>query len=120
MLRRFPVFPVFGNGDFPSQLKYAEDLAAQAVAAGAETGNSVADAAGPEMFSFEELLHFMAMSVGARFRLVQTPLSLGFAITRLVGLLPRDLVLAPDDVDGLTAGLMTSYFPPTGTTKLGE
>ena len=29
-LRRFPVFPVCGNGDYPVQPVYAEDLAAQA------------------------------------------------------------------------------------------
>ena len=34
-LRRFPVFPVYGNGDYPVQPVYVEDLAAQAVEASA-------------------------------------------------------------------------------------
>ena len=51
-LRRFPVFPVFGEGDYQVQPIYAEDLAAQAVAAGSRRGNSVGNAAGPETFSF--------------------------------------------------------------------
>ena len=55
-LRRFPVFPVFGDGGYRVQPIYAEDLAAQAVAAGCQVENSVADAAGPETFTFEELL----------------------------------------------------------------
>ena len=33
-LRRFPVFPVYGSGDYPVQPIYVEDLAAQAVEAG--------------------------------------------------------------------------------------
>ena len=33
-LRRFPVFPVYGNGDYPVQLVYAEDLVAQAAVLG--------------------------------------------------------------------------------------
>ena len=37
-LRRFPVFPVFGRGDYQVQPIYAEDLAAQAVAAGFAEG----------------------------------------------------------------------------------
>ena len=37
-LRRFPVFPVFGNGDYQVQPIYAEDLAAQAVDAGSRRG----------------------------------------------------------------------------------
>ena len=59
-LRRFPVFPVFGRGDYPVQPIYAEDLAAQALAAGFRNDSFVADAAGPDTFTFEELLRVMA------------------------------------------------------------
>ena len=45
-LRRFPVFPVYGSGDYPVQPVYVEDLAAQAVEAGSLSESSVADAAG--------------------------------------------------------------------------
>ena len=43
--------------------------------------------------------------LSARADLVHTPSSLGFDATRLVGLLPRDVVLNHDEVDGLMAGL---------------
>ena len=86
-LRRFPVFPVFGNGEYPVQPVYAEDLAAQAVAAGSDRDSFVADVAGPETFTFEELLRLLASGVNAHVRLVHTPPSLGLALTRLVGLL---------------------------------
>ena len=33
-LRRFTVFPVYGNGDYPVQPVYAEDLVAQAAVLG--------------------------------------------------------------------------------------
>ena len=46
-LRRFAVFPVHGNGDYPVQPVYVEDLASQAVEAGSQSQSSVADAAGP-------------------------------------------------------------------------
>ena len=51
-LRRFPVFPVYGSGDYPVQPIYVEDLAAQAVEAGSQSESSIADAAGPDTFSF--------------------------------------------------------------------
>ena len=76
-LRRLPVFPVFGKGDYPVRPIYAEDLAAQAVDGGSESENIIADAAGPETFTFEELLRLLASSVGARVRLVHTPPSPG-------------------------------------------
>ena len=97
-LRRFPVFPVFGDGDYPVQPIYAEDLAAQAVKAGSRGGSFVTDAAGPETFTFEELLRLLASAVNARVRLVHAPTSLGFALTRLVGLLLRDVVFTWDEV----------------------
>ena len=80
-LRRFPVFPVFGRGDYPVQPIYAEDLAAQEMYAGSHKDSFVA-AAGPETFTFEELLGLLASAVGSRVPLVHTPLSLGFGLTR--------------------------------------
>ena len=85
-LRRFPVFPVFGRRDYQVQPIYAEDLASQAVDVGSGRDSFVADAAGPETFTFEELLRLLASSVDTRVRLVHTQPSLGFALTRLVGL----------------------------------
>ena len=89
-LRRFPVFPMYGNGDYPVQPIYAEDVAEQAVAAATVSENFVADAAGPDTFSFEELI------------------------------VVRDIVLTRDEVDGLMAGLLTSKASPTGTTRFND
>ena len=119
-LRRFPVFSVYGNGDYPVQPVYAEDLAAQAVQAGSQSENSVADAAGPDTFSFEVLLRLLASAMGVRAWLVHTPPSAGLALTRLVGLLMRDVALTRDEVVGLMAGLLTSEAAPTGTTRLSD
>ena len=46
--------------------------------------------------------------------------SVGFALTRLVGLLLRDVVLTRDEVDGLMAGFLTSDESSTGTTRLDD
>ena len=117
-LRRFPVFPVFGGGDYKVRPIYAEDLAGQAVAAGSQNENTVADAAWPDTVTFDELLRLLTSAVNTRVWLVHTPPSLGFALTRLVGLLLRDVALTRDEVDGLMAGLLTSAEPPAGTTRL--
>ena len=39
---------------------YMEDVAAQAVETGSQSGSSVAAAAGPDTFSFEDLLRLLA------------------------------------------------------------
>ena len=120
VLRRFPVFPVYGNGEYAVQPVYAEDLAAQAVEAGSQRGNSVAVAAGPDTFSFDALVRLLASAMGVRVRSVHTPPSVALALTRMVGLRLRDVVLTRDEVTGLMAGLLTSEATPTGTTRLSD
>ncbi len=119
-LRRFPFFPVYGSGDYPVQPIYAADLATQAVEAGSGSENFVADAAGPDTFSFEEMLRMLAFATGVRTRLIHTPPSVGLALTGLVGLVMRDVVLNREEVAGLMAGLLTSGAAPTGTKRLSD
>ena len=119
-LRRFPVFPVYGSGDYPVQPIYVEDLAAQAVEAGSLSESSVADAAGPDTLSFEALLRQLASSMDVRRWFPHTPPRVGLALTGLVGLLMRDMALTHDEVVGLMDGLLTSGEPPTGTTRLSD
>ena len=45
---------------------------------------------------------------------------MGLTLTRLVGLLMRDIALTRDEVDGLMAGLLTSAAAPAGTTRLSD
>ena len=119
-LRRFPFFPIYGRGDYPVQPIFAGDIADQAVDAASRADNSVSDAAGPETLSFEALLRLLADTMGVRSRFVHTPPSLGLNLTRLVGLMMRDVVLTRDEVDGLMAGLLTSDAAPTGKTSLSS
>ena len=119
-LRRFPVFPMYGNGDYPIQPIYAEDVAEQAVAAATVSENFVADAAGPDTFSFEELIGLLASAMGIRARFIHMPPSVSLALTSIVGLVVRDIVLTRDEVDGLMAGLLTSKASPTGTTRFND
>ena len=88
--------------------------------AGFQSESSVADAAGPDTFSFEDLLRLPASSMGVRARLVRTPPLVGLALTVLVGLMMRDVVLTRDEVDGLMAGPLASEEQPTGTTRLSD
>ena len=120
VLRRFPFFPVFGSGDYSVQPVFAEDIAAQAVEAASQSESSVADAAGPETFSYKALIRQIASAVGVRSRLLPMPPAVGLALTRLVGLMVRDVVLTRHEVDELMADQFTSAAEPTGTTRLSD
>ena len=119
-LRRFPFFPVFGKGDYAVQPVYVDDVAALAVGAGTRNGNTTVDAAGPDTFTYEELVRLVAAAVGVRCRLLRTQPSIGLTLTRLVGLMVRDVVLTSDEVDELMSGMFTSATEPTGVAKLGD
>ena len=119
-LRRFPLFPLCGRGDYRVQPIHVEDTAAQAVTAGGKTEDTIEDAAGPEVFTFRELLRLLASSMGVHSKIVGMPPRLALTLTRIVGYLKRDAPLTRDEVDGLMANLLISDQPPTGTTRLSE
>ena len=96
--RRFPVFPVFRNGDCRVQPVNAIDVAARAVGAGSPGDCFVADAAGPDTFTLEELYKLLATAAGSRVRFVQTHPTVGCSMTKLVGLALRDVVFTWDEV----------------------
>jgi uncharacterized protein YbjT (DUF2867 family) len=56
MLRRLPVFGVFGSGQYRLQPIYVDDLAKLAVEQGQETANNIINAIGPETFTYRELV----------------------------------------------------------------
>ncbi len=121
-LRRFPLHPIPGRGDYPVQPIYVEDLAGLAVEAGAGGDDVEIDAVGPDVMSYVELLGLMASKVGSAAKLVKVPAWLALAGARIAGLVVGDVVLTREEVDGLTAGLLVSKSgaPPMGTTRLTD
>ena len=119
-LRRFPVFPIPGSGRYPVQPVYVDDLAALAVAQGMGDSDVLMDAVGPETFSYEEMVAAIRGAVGSRARLVHTPPGWVRLAARAAGVVLGDVVLTPDEVRGLSAGLLVSDGPPTAATSFRE
>ena len=119
LLRRLPVFGVAAGG-YRLQPIHVEDFALLAVAHGEGRSDVVVDAVGPEALGFDELVRHVRRAVGSRAVVVPVPRSLLLAAARLVGALVRDVVLTRDEVAGLTANLLVSKGPPTGSTRFTE
>ena len=117
LLRRFPVFTVAGSGQYRAQPVYVADLAALAVAAAAGRENTVSDAVGPEIYTFDELVRLVARSVQRKARIVHLPPAWIMLLSRLFGLLVGDVVLTREEIAGLAANLLTSANPPLGATR---
>ena len=121
-LRRFPVHPIPGRGDYPVQPIYVEDLARLAVEAGAGGEDVEIDAVGPDVMTYKEMVGLVASKVGSAAKLVGVPAWLALALARIAGQVVGDVVLTREEVDGLTAGLLVSKSgaPPMGTTRLTD
>jgi uncharacterized protein YbjT (DUF2867 family) len=72
-LRRFPLFLVPGEGEYPLQPVAAEDVARLAVEAGARDSDAEFDAAGPDTLAFIELVRAIRAAIGSRTPVVTAP-----------------------------------------------
>jgi NADH dehydrogenase len=120
MLRRLPVFGVFGDGAYRLQPIHVDDLAALAVAQGEKSGNAIINAIGPETFTFRQLVTAIGDAIGKRRPIMSVPPWLGFAVGRAVGLAVGDEVVTRAEIEGLMANLLYVETPPTGTTRLTD
>lgn len=120
ILRRFPLFLVPGHGDYRVQPVAVEDVARLAVEAAARAGNQVVDAAGPDTLTFLELVRAIGRAVDGRARVVQASPALALGLTRLAGLVLRDIVLTRDEVRGLMDSLLVSHEAAAGTARFGD
>ncbi|MBI5366899.1 MAG: NAD(P)H-binding protein [Planctomycetes bacterium] len=119
-LRHFPVFGVPGDGSYGMQPIFIEELADLLVAAGAATENAVADAVGPEVFTFDAWLRAIAAAIGVRARLVHLPPRLAWLATKAIDPWVGDVLLTWEEVGGLRAGLLASKAPPLGRVRLTD
>ncbi len=120
MLRRFPVFGVFGRGDYRLQPIYVDDLAKLAVDQGEKRQNAVVDAIGPETFTYRSLVEEIGRSIGKPRPIVSLPPTVGYLFAAAVGALVGDVVITRQEIRGLMAGLLCVDSPPAGTTRLTD
>ncbi len=118
MLRRLPVFGVFGDGLYRLRPIHVDDLAALAVEQGESTADATVDAVGPEAYTFRDLVLEIAAAIGKRRPIVRVPPALGSALGWALGRILGDVVITRDEIGGLMAGLLDSDAPSAGPTRL--
>jgi len=117
-LRRFPVFPVFGDGRYRLQPVAVDEVARRLVGAlglSATVGETY-ELGGPEAISYDELLRRTAAAVGVHRPLVHLPLALSRALVSLLQLLP-DAPITRDELTMLLAS--TPCDDPAATLIFG-
>jgi uncharacterized protein YbjT (DUF2867 family) len=120
MIRTFPAFLMPGSGDYLLQPIYVEDLAGLAVAAGADSNSAVLDAAGPQIFTYRELVLRIAGRIGRKIFLLPAPLPLTYGLACILGALVHDVVLTYEEMQALATSVLYSFAPPAGITRFDD
>ncbi len=120
LIRKFPVFGIFGMGNYLIQPIHIEDVAKVAVEQGESVEDVVMDVAGPEIFTYREYVTLIAKSLGVRRLIIPVPPIVGWAVGKVVGAILRDRVITRAEIKGLMQGLMATDAKPLGETKFSE
>jgi len=120
LLRHFPFFAIPGNGNYKLQPVSVDDLAKLSVDIGYTQDNVIWDAVGPDIYTFEELVRLISRTLGLNRVLLHVPPKFALTAAQFLSLFVGDVMLTPEEVDGLMAGLLVSKEPPRCQTRLSD
>jgi len=120
LLRKMPIFPVFGYGSYCLQPIFVEDFAELAVREGENPANVIIDAIGPERFSYRGLVEKIGDIIGISKPIVSVSPKLGYLVGSIVSKFVNDVVVTKEEIVGLMADLLCVDGEPAGVTKLSE
>ncbi len=120
LLRRLPVFGLPGDGSYKLSPVYVDDLAEMAVDAVYKKENYIWDAVGPDEFTFKEMVELIGKSIGVKKLLLPFPPRLALLAAQFMSLFVKDVMLTPEEVDGLMANLLVSKEAPRCRTHLSD
>jgi uncharacterized protein YbjT (DUF2867 family) len=99
---------------------HIDDIADLAVEVGGRTDNLIWDAVGPDNLTFDELFYLIRQRLGLRTSLIHVPAGIALMGAQILSPFLGDVLLTPEEVDGLTVGLLESHEPPRCKTRLGD
>lgn len=120
LMRRFPFFGLPGDGSYHLQPICVDDLADLIVEGVYAKNNYVIDAVGPDNFTFKEMVELIGEKTGSKRLLISLPPKLALLAAQFLSLFLGDVLLTPEEVDGLMSGLLVSKEPPRGKTSLRD
>ena len=116
MLRKFPVFGIFGDGQYRVQPIYVDDLAVLAVEYGEKSGDFIVNAVGPEIFTYRNLVETVAKIIGKPRPVISVPPYLAYLAGLCIGKVMNDVVITRPEIQGLMSDLLCVDTPPTAHT----
>src|SRR5262249_54246856 len=85
-----------------------------------EDRDTVIDVAGPEIFTFNELVALLARTVASKARIIHVSASFQLILSTIFSRLMRDVTLTRDEIRGVMSDLLVSNSEPAAATRLSE
>jgi NADH dehydrogenase len=112
-VRHFPFFAVVGDGAYRVQPVAVAEVAGLCADAGEGDRSLTFDAAGPETYTYVELVRLIAAALGRPARIVRLPSTAVLALAKVVGMTGRDVLVNSEELGALRAETLVSHNPPT-------
>jgi NADH dehydrogenase len=120
LLRHFPAFAIAGAGSYRVQPISVEDLAELAAQAASTAANQVLPAAGPEVYTYSELIDLLRQTVRSRALVLHLPPWLTLLLAKIVGFLLGDVTLTREELQGLMEERLYIGEPILGKTSFSQ
>jgi NADH dehydrogenase len=117
LMRKFPVFPIAGDGQYKMQPIYVDDLAKIVIEQASGSHSETIDAIGTETHTFLELAQSISSALGRNVSFARVSPGMSIFLGKVVGLFLRDVILTGDELRGLMDNLLTSPQKPNAPTK---
>ena len=120
LIRRLPVFFIPGNGMYRVQPVSGDDVGEIAMWAAAQRDDVTVDAAGPEVLTYAELVHSIAIAVQRTPRVVHVPPAFTILAGAAVGRYVSDVILTRQELEGLMDELLVSGEAARGHDRIDD
>ncbi len=117
LLRRLPFMLIPGDGLYGIQPVHVDDVADLLVEGVYSKDSYIVDAVGPEKYTFKEIIQLVGERIGEKRLVVSAPPRLALLASQFLSLFLNDVLLTPEEVDGLMGNLLVSKDPARGKIK---
>ena len=119
-IKRFHAFAIPGDGNYRIQPIHVDDLAEMAIESAQGNGSIEFDVAGPEDFTFNELIGLLKRESGTFSIVFHAHPSVALFFADMIGKMLHDVVLTEDEMHSLMEGLLESRNPTRGSKSFSS
>jgi nucleoside-diphosphate-sugar epimerase len=120
MVRKFPLFGIFGDGEYKLQPIFVDDFASLAIENAITNESKIIDAIGHETFTYNQLVEMIMNEIKIKKKIIHISPGFGFISGKILGKFVHDVVITKDEIEGLMSNLLYTNSAPAGETKLSD